>query len=72
MKVESWQGINGKLIHNGQKAIVVKDEQELADQDKLQDRLKQEGKPIDEVWKALIKNTVKRQIICLEIRMHNF
>ena len=47
MKVESWQGINGKLIHNGQKAIVVKDEQELADQDKLQDRLKQEGKPID-------------------------
>ena len=62
MKVESWQGINGKLIHNGQKAIVVKDEQELADQDKLQDRLKQEGKPIDEVRKALIKNTVKRQI----------
>ena len=41
---------------------MVKDEQELADQDKLQDRLKQEGKPIDEVRKALIKNTVKRQI----------
>ena len=62
MKVESWQGINGKLVHDDQKAIVVKDEQELADQDKLQDRLKQEGKPVDEVRKALIKNTVKRQI----------
>lgn len=23
MKVESWQGINGKLVHDEQKAIVV-------------------------------------------------
>ncbi len=62
MKVESWQGINGKLVHDDQKAIVVDDEQALTDPKQLQDRLKQEGKPIDEVRKALIKNTVKRQI----------
>lgn len=27
MKVESWQGINGKLVHDDQKAIVVDDDQ---------------------------------------------
>ncbi len=41
---------------------MVDDEQALTDPKQLQDRLKQEGKPIDEVRKALIKNTVKRQI----------
>jgi hypothetical protein len=35
MKVESWQGINGKLIHDGQKAIVVDDDQALTDQKQL-------------------------------------
>ena len=25
MKVESWQGINGKLLHDDQKAIVIED-----------------------------------------------
>ena len=29
MKVESWQGINGKLVHDEQKAIVVDNDQAL-------------------------------------------
>jgi hypothetical protein len=32
MKVESWQGISGKLLHDEQKAIVVDDDQALTDQ----------------------------------------
>ena len=35
MKVESWQGINGKLVHDDQKAIVVDDEQALTDPKQL-------------------------------------
>ena len=36
MKVESWQGINGKLVHDEQKAIVVDNDQALTDQKQLQ------------------------------------
>ena len=36
MKVESWQGINGKLLHDNQKAIMVDDDQALTDQNQLQ------------------------------------
>lgn len=62
MKVESWQGIKGKLVHDDQKAIVVDDDQELADQKQLQARLASDGRPIDEVRRAMIKKTVKRQL----------
>ena len=62
MKVESWQGINGKLVHDEQKAIVVDDDQELADQKQLQARLARDGRPIDEARQAMIKKTVKRQL----------
>lgn len=61
MKVESWQGIKGKLVHDEQKAIVVDDDQELADQKQLQSRLASDGRPIDEARQAMIKKTVKRQ-----------
>jgi hypothetical protein len=61
MKVESWQGIKGKLVHDDQKAIVVDDDQELADQKQLQSRLASDGRPIDEARQAMIKKTVKRQ-----------
>ena len=61
MKVESWQGIKGKLVHDDQKAIVVDDDQELADQKQLQARLASDGLPIDEARQAMIKKTVKRQ-----------
>ncbi|MUV42194.1 hypothetical protein [Levilactobacillus brevis] len=61
MKVESWQGIKGKLVHDDQKAIVVDDDQELADQKQLQARLASDGRPIDEARQAMIKKTVKRQ-----------
>ncbi|RND34307.1 hypothetical protein FAM18133_00138 [Lacticaseibacillus paracasei] len=57
MKAESWQGINGKLVHDDQKAIVVDD-----DQKQLQAILDQDGQPIDEVRRAMIKKTVKRQL----------
>ncbi|KRM00371.1 hypothetical protein [Liquorilactobacillus satsumensis] len=53
MKVESWQGIKGKLVH---------DDQELADQKQLQARLASDGLPIDEARQAMIKKTVKRQL----------
>lgn len=62
MKVESWQGIKGKLVHDDQKAIVVDDDQELADQKQLQARLASDGRPIDEARQAMIKKTVKRQL----------
>ncbi|MCM2642062.1 hypothetical protein [Lactiplantibacillus plantarum] len=62
MKVESWQGINGKLVHDDQKAIVVDDDQKLTDQKQLQAILDQDGQPIDEVRRAMIKKTVKRQL----------
>ena len=62
MKVESWQGINGKLVHDEQKAIVVDNDQALTDQKQLQAILDQAGQPIDEVRRAMIKKTVKRQI----------
>lgn len=62
MKVESWQGINGKLVHDGQKAIVVDNDQALTDQKQLQAILDQDGQPIDEVRRAMIKKTVKRQL----------
>lgn len=55
MKVESWQGINGKLVHDEQKAIVVDDDQALTDQKQLQEILRQDGQPIDEVRQAMIK-----------------
>ncbi|MCM2626155.1 hypothetical protein [Lactiplantibacillus plantarum] len=35
MKVESWQGINGKLLHDNQKAIMVDDDQALTDQKQI-------------------------------------
>lgn len=41
MKAESWQGINGKLVHDDQKAIVVDDDQKLTDQKQLQAFAKQ-------------------------------
>ena len=47
MKVESWQGINGKLVHDDQKAIVVDDEQALTDPKQLQAILDQDGQTID-------------------------
>ncbi|MCM2599678.1 hypothetical protein NDQ44_15215 [Lactiplantibacillus plantarum] len=62
MKVESWQGINGKLLHDNQKAIMVDDDQALTDQKQLQAILDQDGQPIDEVRRAMIKKTVKRQL----------
>ena len=62
MKVESWQGINGKLVHDDQKAIVVDDDHALTDSKQLQAILDQDGQPIDEVRQAMIKKTVKRQL----------
>ena len=62
MKVESWQGINGKLLHDDQKAIVVDDDQKLTELKQLQAILDQDGQPIDEVRQAMIKKTVKRQL----------
>jgi hypothetical protein len=62
MKVESWQGINGKLLHDDQKAIVVDDGQALTDQKQLQAILDQDGQPIDKVRQAMIKKTVKCQL----------
>lgn len=62
MKVESWQGIKEKLVHDEHKAIVVDDDQELADQQQLQARLASDGRPIDEARQAMIKKTVKRQL----------
>ena len=62
MKVESWQGINGKLVHDDQKAIVVDDDQALTDPKQLQAILDQDGQPIDEVRRAMIKKTIKRQL----------
>ena len=62
MQVESWQGINGKLVHDDQKAIVVDDDQTLTDPKQLQAILDQDGQPIDEVRQAMIKKTVKRQL----------
>lgn len=62
MKVESWQGIKGKLVHDDQKAIVIDDDQELVDQKQLQARLASDGRPTDEVRRAMIKKTVKRQL----------
>ena len=62
MKVESWQGINGKLVHDDQKAIMVDNAQALIDQRKLQAILDQDGQPIDKVRQAMIKKTVKRQL----------
>ncbi|OAZ74330.1 hypothetical protein SRCM101060_02035 [Lactiplantibacillus plantarum] len=62
MKVESWQGINGKLVHDEQKAIVVDDDHALTDPKQLQAILDQDGQPIDEVRQAMIKKTVKRQL----------
>src|SRR5699024_3628754 len=62
MKVESWQGINGKLVHDDQKAIVVDDDQKLTDQKQLQAILDQDGQPIYEDRQALIKKTVKSQL----------
>ena len=55
MKVESWQGINGKLVHDGQKAIVVDNDQALTDQKQLQAILDQDGQQIDEVRRAMIR-----------------
>lgn len=62
MKIERWQGIKGKLVHDEHKAIVVDDDQELADQKQLQARLASDGRPIDEARQAMIKKTVKRQL----------
>lgn len=62
MKVESWQGINGKLVHDDQRAIVVDDDQALTDPKQLQAILDQDGQPIDEVRRAMIKKTIKRQL----------
>ncbi|MFT9267814.1 hypothetical protein [Oenococcus sp.] len=62
MQIENWQGINGKLVHDDQKAIVVDDDQDLSDQKALQMRLESDGLPIDKVRQAMIKKTVKRQL----------
>ena len=58
MKMESWQGINGKLVHDEQQAIVVDNDQALTDQKQLQAILDQDGQPVDEVRQAMIKKTV--------------
>lgn len=62
MKVESWQGIKGKLVHDDQKAIVVDDDQNLTDRRQLQKVLDQDGQPVAEARQAMIKKTVKRQL----------
>ena len=70
MKVESWQGINGKLVHDEQQAIVVDNDQALTDQKQLQAILDQDGQPVDEVRQAMIKKTVKRQLKTLTKKGH--
>ncbi|EHN59000.1 hypothetical protein OKIT_0895 [Oenococcus kitaharae DSM 17330] len=62
IQIENWQGINGKLVHDDQKAIVVDDDQDLSDRKALQMRLESDGLPIDKVRQAMIKKTVKRQL----------
>lgn len=62
MKVESWQGIKGKLVYDDQKAIAIDDDQELVDQKQLQARLASDGRPIDEARQAMMKKTVKREL----------
>ncbi|WP_439424645.1 hypothetical protein ACKP2L_00020 (plasmid) [Oenococcus alcoholitolerans] len=62
MQIEKWQGINGTLVHDDQKAIVVDDDQDLSDQKVLQARLASDGQPIDKTRQAMIKKTVKQQL----------
>ncbi len=62
IQIENWQGINGKLVHDDQKAIVVDDDQDLSDYKVLQIRLESDGLPIDKARQAMIKKTVKRQL----------
>lgn len=62
MKVEAWQNVNGKLVIDNDKAVAVKNDKDLLDQEKLEKALKEKGKNVNDVRQALIKNTVKQQM----------
>lgn len=62
IQIENWQSINGKLVHDDQKAILVDDQQDLTNQKSLQESLKKDGKPIEKVRQELIKKSIKREI----------
>lgn len=62
MKIESWQDVNGKLVIDNNKAVAVKDDKNLLDQGKLRKALEEKGKNVNDVRRALIRNTIKQQI----------
>ncbi|EFJ68761.1 hypothetical protein HMPREF0514_11977, partial [Lactobacillus paragasseri JV-V03] len=43
MKIERWQGISGKIVHDGKNALLVDDDEQL-DEKELAKRLEENGK----------------------------
>ncbi|WP_105957316.1 hypothetical protein [Apilactobacillus quenuiae] len=62
MQVEKWQDIKDKLVINRDRAIIVRNDKELLNKDIVRQRLQHEGKPIVQVRRILLRDTLKKQV----------
>ena len=71
MKIERWQGISGKIVHDGKNALLVDDDEQL-DEKELAKRLEENGKPVEEVRKATFRKTLKKQVKLEPIKLSSW
>ena len=71
MKIERWQGISGKIVHDGKNALLVDDDEQL-DEKELAKRLEENGKPVEEVRKATFRKTLKKQVKLKPIKLSSW
>lgn len=71
MKIECWQGISGKIVHDGKNALLVDDDEQL-DEKELAKRLEENGKPVEEVRKATFRKTLKKQVKLEPIKLSSW
>ncbi|MGX6409892.1 hypothetical protein [Weissella confusa] len=58
MKSEKWDGMDGYVVHDKEKGVIVRDNK----LDNANDIIDQKGVPVDEARRKLFKNTLKKNI----------
>lgn len=62
MKIENWQDVDGHLVVDKDKAIIVKNSELLDNPEALKTEMKQNGQPVKEARNNLIQKSVKSKV----------
>lgn len=71
MKVEKWQNIDDVLVHDNEKAIIC-EEQDINDRTKINDKIQNKGKPVNETRKTMIKESVNREVTVDPLKVSSY